>query len=216
MIQDYDTQVATSLDLTGAAPGSGPYALSPWVVSPKAIQIGTLYNALTDIGAGQKLCMEFEVTEAFTGYVGAAQIPHLMMGVCIAEDAALATNMSMLGLLGWTFSTLKVEMGLQPSDSLQKPALFKNDRYYVHIPPGVFGLPWIGTGATQNRAKVPGNLWLGAFFGLPMRTGTAAALLNTGLWTQTNFTAGKISARVVIDHPQSGGVHTYKAGMTVA
>jgi len=209
-IQDYTLELSQDQSFTGASPNFLPY-----VAGSNAIAIGSLENAIVDVGLGAELVVEFEVTEAFTGYSAANAIPHIVMGVCLATDAALTANVSIISTAGWALGGTKVEFGLQPSDSTVLPNLFLGDRYYAKVNPGVLGLPWIGSGGARNNKVLPGNLYLGAYYILPMRTGQAVQMSNPALWTATNFTAGKLSTRILINQPISDGKHHYASGMKV-
>lgn len=218
-IQDYTLELSQDQSFTGASPNFLPY-----VASSGSIDTGSLENLLQDKGLGAELVMEFEVTEAFTGYEESNAIPHIVMGVCVADDAALTANVSIIGMVGWQLGSTKVEFGLQPSDSQVVPNLYLGDRYYCKINPGVIGLPWIGSGGvrqdkitppTSVSGLVPWRRYLGAYYILPMRTGQAVQMSNPALWTATNFTAGKLSTRILINQPISDGKHHYASGMKV-
>ena len=211
-IQDYTLELSQDQSFTGAA---DPLYPVPYVSGSNAIAVGSLENAIVDVGLGAELVVEFEVTEAFTGYSAANQIPHIVMGVALATDAALTSNVSIISMAGWALGGTKVEFGLQPSDSLALPNLFLGDRYYAKVNPGVLGLPWLGSGAVRNNKTLPGNLYLGAYYILPMRTAQAVQMSNPALWTATNFTAGKLSTRILINQPVADAVHTYTSGMKV-
>lgn len=207
MIQDYGIEVSTDQSFTGASPDFLPY-----VASSKTIQIGTLINTLQDIGRGAELVMEFEVTQSFTGYAGAAAIPMIQM--CVATgDATLANGVSIIGSCGYPLSSTKVENGFQPSDSLVVPNLYAGDKFYVKLPPFVPGSPWIGSGGVRNNNAVPGSNYLGAYYILPNRTGQAVQMSNPALWTATNFTAGAFRTRILIGTGLVDGKHHYATGM---
>jgi len=194
---------------------------SPYVPGSVTIPVGTLENLVMDIGLGAELVMEFEVTTAFTGYAAANAIPHLVMGVAVSDSPILATNISIIATVGWPLSATTVELGMQPSDSLVVPNLYEGDRYYCKIPGGVYGLPWLGSGGVRNDKAtppgglIPGNLYLGAIYYLPMNATTAVQSSNPALWTATDFSAGKISTRILPNQPVADGVHHYASKMQV-
>lgn len=217
MIQDYSIEVSTDQSFNSS--GSIPY-----IASNKAIKINTLSNLLIDIGSGSDLIMEFEVTKSFTGYssnvgFGATTvpgvIPQIQLCVAVGSEETLTTTPTIIGNAGWQLGNIPVEVGLQPSDSTTFPNLFAGDKYYVKIPPFVLGLPWIGSGATRSNNVIPGSIYLGAYYILPNRLGQTFQMSNSTIWTLTNFTAGTIKTRILIDTNVSDGKHHYATGMQV-
>ena len=208
MIQDYSIEVSTDQSFTSG--GDLPY-----IASTKAIKINTLSNLLIDIGSGSDLIMEFEVTKSFTGYQTSNTIPQIQLCVAVGSEATLTTAPTIIGNAGWQLSDLPVENGLQPSDSTVFPNLFAGDKYYVKIPPFVLGLPWIGSNYTRSNNVIPGSIYLGAYYILPNRVGQSVQMSNPSLWTATNFTAGAIKTRILIDTNVSDGKHHYATGMQV-
>lgn len=212
-IQDFSIELTRGQSLAVGASGYLPY-----IFGNNPLSIASLQNSFCDVGQGAELCVEFEVTTAFTGYVGSAQIPHLIMGVAVATDTSFAFNTSavrMLSMVGWNFGPSGVEFGMQPSDSQVVPALRKGDRYYCKLPGGVLGLPYIGIAGTLNTYTIPSSAYINAMFILPMCTGQAAQLAPAAIWTATNFTAGAITARLTIGQQTTDGIHHYAKGMVV-
>jgi hypothetical protein len=218
MIQDYSIEVSTDQSFTS----SGDY---PYIPSTKTIKINTLSNLLIDIGSGSDLVMEFEVTKSFTGHLTSTglfpwRIPQIQLCVAVGIEETLTINPTIIGNAGWQLGNAPIENGLQPSDSGIFPNLFAGDKYYVKIPPFVLGLPWIGTssnGITYTRSKnvIPGSGYIGAYYILPNRENQLVQMSNSSIWTATNFTAGAIKTRILIDTSVSGGKHHYAAGMQV-
>jgi hypothetical protein len=210
MIQDYAIEVSTDASFVGASPDFLPY-----VASSKSIQIANLKNTVIDIGAGAELVMEFEITKSFTGSLAANRIPSIIFCVASAGNAALSSNVTILASAMWTLGPSGVEFGMQASDSTVVPSLFKGDRYYAKIPGGVLGAPWIGTTGARNNNVLPGEVYLGAYYILPHRTAQAVQMSNPSLWTATDFTAGEVKTRILINQPVGSNVHHYAAGMAV-
>lgn len=210
MIQDYAIELSTDANFNG--PSTDFY---PYVPSSKSLQIANLKNTVVDIGAGAELVMEFEITKSFTGSLAANRIPSIIFCVASAGNAALTSNVTILASSMWTLSSSFVEFGMQASDSSTVPSLFKGDRYYVKIPGGVLGAPWIGTTGARNNNALPGQVYLGAYYILPMRTNQAVQMSNPALWTATDFTAGEVKTRILINQPVGSNVHHYASGMAV-
>lgn len=209
MIQDYAIEVSTDQAFTGASPDGLPY-----VASSKTISLLTVQNTLVDIGQGATLVMEFEISTAFTGYVSAVAIPQIQLCVAVG-DATLANNVTILGSAGYPLSATKVEQGFAPSDAVNTPNLFAGDRFYVKLPGMVPGSPFYGGTSVRTAGIMPGASFLGAYYILPMRTAQTVQMSNPALWTATNFTAGAIKTRLLINQPIHDGRHHYTSRMVV-
>lgn len=215
-IKDAGIELATNLDLSGAQ-GTDAYVFSPtgFDLAPAPLQ-----NPIRDVGAGAELTMEFEVTETFTGYVTTSPfvIPMVMPFVAVSDTPTGASiggsNTAILAMSGWSFTNL-TEFGFVPSDTPGFGNLFKNDRFYVPIPAGVIGLPWVGSG-TRSADIMPARRYLYAGWFLPVQTGQIIQFANPAFYGAANFTAGKMSARVLFGQPSAEtGAHHYAPGMKV-
>ena len=212
MIQDKAIELATDRSFAGAL------GTTHYVFSANAVDLASDQNFLRDVGLGGELVMEFEVTETFTGFVTAtppAQAPAVLPAVAVSDSfpTPIGGDTAILAIAGYTFTNF-LDFGLVASDTTGFGNLFKGDRFYVPIPGLVRGLPWVGAG-TRNNNIIPSRRYLYACWIVPHHTGVAAGMLNASLYAQANFTAGKMSARVLLHQPLVDGVHHYAAGMKV-
>lgn len=218
-MQDKALQLATDFDLTGNTPNLTPYTVGSFYDLQTAQNVFDVTTQnVPDIGQGAGLWMEFEVTEAFLGYVSPTQIPQLRLGIYASQIPEFTVGSGDFGHVlawhGYPLNSLRTELGLQSSDSLGFPSLFLGDRYYLQIPANVFSNVWRGVAGTRSGG-IPTYPYIAPMFCHINRVGQPAPLHNVTTWPLTNFTAGKMSVRIVDRQYLTDGAHHYVAGMKV-
>lgn len=216
-IQDKALQLATDLDLSGNSPN-----LTMFQAGQTPIDLATDANLIVDIAQGGDVIVEFEVTEAFTGWTSLTVSPYLIMGVALSNTFPfIGTNWNMVATAGWPVGTASGELGMVPEDAAGFGSLQLGDRYYCKVPGGVLGLPYISAFAAPPPAQqrdqdaFPAARFLSAVFMLPNRDGQTFHPLAPPAYNVKNFTAGKISARIVDRQYLTDGLHHYAPGMRV-